>query len=502
MKNGNRFILILYFLALFYSVTAIAHAQLLPGIQTYSLEILRSETHRQFLRDDITRYQYADNLWDHVRREFTLPHHEDSIEVQQQIEWFLSHPQFVVTAINRSEPYLYFIYEQSVKQHLPAELILLPIIESAYNPFAISPVGAAGIWQMMPNTALGYGIKQDGWYDGRRDVIASTEAALNHLNYLQNFFGGNWLLAIAAYDTGEGTVLNAIRKNIHEGKHTDFWSLNLSQETKVYVPRLLALAIIVSNPEKYALRLPAIHFAPYLAQINVPVAIDLKQAGLLAGLSFKALLQLNPGFNHISSNPKGPFKLVIPLQNVTTFSSNFASFHGSHHLPQKDFLISSNLNFRDQITKNLSSTRPVSEKNSAARMLQRNVLVKENAYHLQPGDTIYMSRPQDTLEKIAHHFHVDTQSILAANSHDTIATFHAGSSMIIPTHQLDISEIKPYHPQSKVNPGDTIYLVQDGDTIALIAAKFKTTSPAIRIANMLANNDVHSGDQLLIPKQL
>src|SRR5579872_1697739 len=226
------------------------------GIQVYQKNLQLSPEKKQSLAEDVNRYYNADNVWDALRLEFNLPHYENNPEVQVQIEWFLTHNHFLMESTSRAGPYIYYILQQVRKRHLPAELVLLPVIESSYNPFSNSYMGAAGIWQIMPETASGFGIKRNWWYDGRRDIIASTKAALNYLAYLQNFFEGNWLLAIAAYNTGEGSVLSAIRRNVSTGMNTDFWSLPLSQQTRDYVPRLLALAEIISHPDRYGIRFP------------------------------------------------------------------------------------------------------------------------------------------------------------------------------------------------------------------------------------------------------
>ncbi|HSW71201.1 MAG TPA: transglycosylase SLT domain-containing protein, partial [Gammaproteobacteria bacterium] len=186
--------------------------------------------------DDVLRYHSADNLWDVLRSEFTLSSEEYNPAVQENIDWLMNDGDFLTRTSLRAAPYLYFIHQQVKKRKLPIELVLLPIIESGYNPFIYSTAGAAGIWQIMPNTATGFGIKQDWWYDGRRDVVVSTRGALDYLSYLFDFFDGNSLLAIAAYNSGEGAVMSAIRRNIREGKSTDFWSLPLPRETRTYVP--------------------------------------------------------------------------------------------------------------------------------------------------------------------------------------------------------------------------------------------------------------------------
>src|SRR3990167_6402933 len=293
------------------------------GIQTFQKPILTSER-KQKLADDITRYRNADNLWDVLSEEFALPHYEHNPLVQEKIEWFMNNQEYLLRSAYRASPYLYYILQQVKKRHLPAELVLLPIIESGYNPFSLSNVGAAGIWQLMPDTASGLGIKRDSWYDGRRDIIASTRAALNYLDYLQNFFEGNWLYAIAAYNTGEGNVLSAIKRNIRGGISTNFWALPVDQETKDYVPSLLALATIISHPDQYPIYFPPIRNAPYLAQVDVGKQISLKYAATLAGISHQKMIQLNSGFGRSSTSTKGPSKLVLPIENIEQFTENLA----------------------------------------------------------------------------------------------------------------------------------------------------------------------------------
>ena len=203
-----KIVRIVIVLSLFFKLGTTWAASSVEGIEVYQKNSHLSAEHRQTIAEDLDRYRNADNLWDTLREDFTLPHYEDSPLVQEKIEWFMEHQDYLIHSVTRARPYLYYIYQQAKKRNLPAELVLLPIIESAYNPFALNASsGAAGLWQMMPDTASGYGIRQNWWYDGRRDAVASTKAALNHLSYLDSFFNGNWLLAVAAYDTGEGLSL-------------------------------------------------------------------------------------------------------------------------------------------------------------------------------------------------------------------------------------------------------------------------------------------------------
>jgi membrane-bound lytic murein transglycosylase D len=471
----------------------------LEGIQIYQKNIHLFPERKQSLADDIDRYHNADDIWSVLRQEFVLNHHEDDPLVQAQIEWFMTHQDFLLNSAERASPYLYYILQQARKRHLPVEIVLLPMIESAFNPFAYSPAGASGIWQMMPETASGYGIHADWWYDGRRDVITSTKAALNYLSYLGSFFDNNWFLALAAYDTGEGNVLSAIKRNIRDGYNTDFWSLPLAQETKDYVPRLLALAEIIAHPERYPVYFPPVHNAPYLAQIDIGEQIDLKRAANFAGMSMKRLMQLNPGYNHATTSPNGPHKLVLPIENVAQFSENLVMLP-SYLKTNKDFYrvksgdtlrtiasqfhsTASALRKMNQLASNrvatgrnllvphakLSPTKMilanarqqpsfVSHDDAVPHSKPKNahealMLASQEAEHsrdkliealrnigthyvIQPGDTIYMTRRGDNLDHIARHFRISKSALVASNPIDGKKSLHSGTRLVIPTHVL------------------------------------------------------------------
>lgn len=509
------------------------------GIQVYQKSMALSPEHKQNLAEAISRYRNADNLWDVLREEFTLTHYENTPAVEAKIEWFMNNQDYLLRSASRAAPYLYYILQQVKKRHLPAELVLLPIIESGYNPFSLSNVGAAGIWQLMPDTASGLGVKRDSWYDGRRDVIASTRAALNYLAYLQSFFEGNWLLAIAAYNTGEGNVLSAIKKNIRDGRSTVFWSLPLAQQTKDYVPSLLALATIISHPDQYPIYFPPVRNAPYLAQVDVGTQINLKYAASIAGISYRKMQQLNPGFNHQFTSKKGPYKLILPIENVEQFTENLTrsplnsqsinwvhykiksgdslasiskkfvttasairklNHLGKHSLRQgADLLIprNSSLPMADESNMELANEENVS--NHSATVTEKNSSLTSaqvtNKYLLQPGDTIYMIRANDSWQKIAQHFHVSQQLLQAANQMKN-AKLTPGKQLIIPTHAALVAHT------SKLAPGDTIYMVRRGDTIEKIALKFRTTPSIIRLTNLVDNNSLTEGDKIIIPTHL
>lgn len=517
----------------------------IDGIQEYQPNVNLYPDVKQILDDDIIRYRNADDIWNVMRQEFSLQHYENDPQVQTQIEWFLTHQDFLTRSVTRAAPYLYYILQQARIRHLPIELVLLPIIESAYNPYAYSPAGASGIWQLMPGTASGYGIKQDKWYDGRRDVITSTKAALNYLSYLGTFFENNWLLAMAAYDTGIGNVSYAINRNIREGYDTDFWSLRLAQETRIYVPRMLALAAIVANPDRYPVYLPPIPCAPYLAQLNVGTQMDLRHVASFAGLSYKKLMQLNSGFSQPITDPTGKRKLILPLENVAQFSENLqqsllypnaqANFAinkntASDNLAQKllaPVIASSRSNRTARVvvasaqapteitnqdigdfnnylaskeTDGSRATAPIDAYPTPPPAVKKELESIEGSYRIQPGDTIYMTREGDDIDKIAQHFRVSTQALFAANPLNAMKTMHQEQRLVIPTHLHNTQIAKVVAPPKyHITSGDTIYMVRKGDTIEKIANKFHTSVPQIRMTNLIADNDVRDGERLIIP---
>ncbi|WP_415074530.1 LysM peptidoglycan-binding domain-containing protein [Legionella sp.] len=266
------------------------------------------------------------DVWEVLRSEFRINHETSRAEVQEQIRWLVSHPSYLQKVCRQSEPYIYHILGEIKKRKLPGELALLPMIESAYDPFAYSGVGAAGLWQLMPRTGADLGLKQDWWFDGRRSIRPSTEAALSYLIYLNKFFEGNWILAIAAYDSGEGTISRAIKVSQRPTQNVSFWELLTPRETQIYVPRLLALAEVIKNPQRYRISLPEIPYLPYFEEVNIGSQIDLSHAAKLAGISYKELIKLNPGYNRWTTAPYKPFKLLIPAEKVQQFNSNLANF--------------------------------------------------------------------------------------------------------------------------------------------------------------------------------
>jgi membrane-bound lytic murein transglycosylase D len=263
------------------------------------------------------------DIWERMRGAFGLPE-EMTESVAWHIDNFRKHSWRIERLLARGQPYLYYILNQVERRGLPAELALLPAVESAFDPFATSPAGAAGIWQFMPGTAEQVGLRQDWWYDGRRDIVAGTGAALDYLAELQQHFDGDWLLALGAYNTGIATIKKAIQYNQDKGEPTDFWHLDLPQETRDYVPKLIALRVLINNPDAYNITLPALTNSRYFRVVDIGGRIDLQVAARLAGTSLDELQRLNPGLNRSITPPDGQHRLLVPSGNATLFCDRLA----------------------------------------------------------------------------------------------------------------------------------------------------------------------------------
>jgi membrane-bound lytic murein transglycosylase D len=253
---------------------------------------------------------YSD-LLGRMRAGFALPAVEEAA-VQRQLDWFVGHPEYLDRSLERGRRYLHHIVSQLEERNMPRELALLPVVESAFDPFARSPHRALGLWQFVPSTGRRYGLEEDWWLDDRRDVLAATRAALDHLQELHDEFDGDWLLALAAYNAGEGSIRRAIERNRQLGQPVDFFHLRLRPETRAYVPKLLAIAQLAAEPERFGLELPTIPDTPYFEPIDVGGQIDLGVLSELTGVPLDELRALNPGFKRFATSPDGPRELLVP----------------------------------------------------------------------------------------------------------------------------------------------------------------------------------------------
>ncbi len=265
------------------------------------------------------------DLWQRIRAGFQLSGYLPD-KLPSRLAWYNQRQYHMDRVVERSAPYLYLVLEEVERRGMPTEIALLPVVESGYQPFALSRSGAAGIWQFIPSTGSHYGLKQDEWYDGRRDILASTRAALDYLEDLYKRLDNDWLLALAAYNSGGSTVERAVQTAIRSGKSGDFWSIRplLPEETRHYIPKLLAISAMVENPDYYGITLKKIPNEPYLTRLRIEKRINLATAAKLAGLSLAELRQLNPGFNHLLTPPQGPHDLLLPISKAAQFKWKLA----------------------------------------------------------------------------------------------------------------------------------------------------------------------------------
>ncbi len=437
------------------------------------------------------------NVWERLFKSYKLSD-IDHTRVEQERNWYLKHPTYLKRVQKRAEPYLYFIATETEQRNLPAELALLPIVESAFQPFAYSHGRAAGLWQFIPSTARGFGLKQNWWYDGRRDVYASTQTALGYLERLNKRFSGDWLLALAAYNSGGGTVSKAIRKNKKRNRPTDYWSLDLPKETRSYVPKLLAIASIFANADKYGIELIDIPNRPQFTVIDTESQLDLALAAEMAEIPIEALYKLNPGFNRWSTDPDGPHRLLIPQDKSELFKEKLAQLPPSqrvkwtrHRIRQGETLghIANRYNTSLAAVKRVNNISghsiragkylliPTSTQNLAHYSLsqaQRN-LAKLSAKR-KGQKRIHTVKAGDTLWDIARSHSVSTRQLASWNNMAPRDTLKLGQKLAIWTkgsrHKNSASPINPF---KSVN-----YTVRSGDSLYLIARKFNVSIPELR----------------------
>ncbi|VAW68704.1 Membrane-bound lytic murein transglycosylase D [hydrothermal vent metagenome] len=393
------------------------------------------------------------DIWERVRAGFQIEDNLDNARLLSELKWYAKHQKYLDRVIERAGPFLHYVLSEAEKRNLPTELVLLPIVESAYQTFAYSHGRASGIWQFIPSTGKMYGLKQNWWYDGRRDVYASTQAALKYLESLNREFKGNWLHALAAYNSGSGTVRRAIRKNKKRGKPTDFWSLKLPDETRAYVPKLLALKRLIDRPDTFGITLNCVDDTPYFEAVDIGAQLDLAMAAEMADIDLDKLYQLNPAFNRWATDPYGPHRLLIPVDQVDTFKENLAQ------LPQ--------------------SKR-----------------VKWKRHKIKEGQT---------LSHIADRYSVSVKTLKRLNnlrSHN----IRAGKYLLIPVSSRKLSDYNLTAYQRKKTlqnirrKGHKVtHYVQKGDTFWDLSRKYKVKSHSIARWNGMAIRDpLRTGQKLVI----
>ena len=272
-------------------------------------------------RDSVAKLDLPNDLWERIRKGYQMPDLETDL-ANDRTQWYASKPDYLQRMTERSNKYLYHIVEELEARKMPTELALLPFIESAFNPQAVSSARASGMWQFMPKTGKSFDLKQNAFRDDRRDVQASTRAALDYLERLHKMFG-NWHLALAAYNWGEGNVGKAIARNKRAGLPTGYTDLNMPMETRMYVPKLQAMKNIVGNPPQYGVVLPSIPNHPYFQSVPLPRDMDVSVAAKLAEISEPDFKALNPSAHRPVLLAAGTPNILLPWDNAAVFQRNY-----------------------------------------------------------------------------------------------------------------------------------------------------------------------------------
>jgi len=458
------------------------------------------------------------SIWPRIREGFKLPDDAKHKSLQRELAWFARHPKYMQRVMRRADPFLYYILEETEKRGLPTELVLLPIVESAYQPFAYSHGRASGIWQFIPSTGRMYGLKQNWWYDGRRDIFASTKAALDYLESLNKQFKGDWMLALAAYNSGSGTVRRAIRRNKKANRPTDFWHLKLPKETQAYVPKLLALKAIISSPEKYSVSLRCIPDAPGFKQVTTKAQIDLALAAELAEIDIDTLYNYNPAFNRWATDPDGPHSLILPIASAASFEQNYAKLPAKDHLRWQRHKIKSGDTLSEIAVKYKTSVKhlrkvnnirgnniragkyimiPVASKNSSSYALSSSQRLKAKQSTKQGSNSTrinHIVQNNESFWTISRKYKVDMHKLAKWNGMAIKDPLRKGQKLVIWSNSGKRSLAKARTSNSRVK--SIHYTVRNGDSLSRIASKYSVKVKDLHRWNKIKGKYIQPGQRL------
>ncbi|MCB5363676.1 transglycosylase SLT domain-containing protein [Pusillimonas sp. CC-YST705] len=409
------------------------------------------------------------DMWDRIRRGFAIPNLYDS-HTEEWTQYYAERAKSVYRMSERASRYLYYIVEELERRGLPTELALLPFVESAYNPTAYSRAKASGLWQFIPSTGLHYNLQQDKWRDQRRDPIASTQAALDYLSYLYEF-QGDWYLALASYNWGEGSVKRAIQRNEDAGLGTDYLALRMPDETRNYVPKLQAIKNLIADPQRYGITLPVVANEPYFTTVSDMPTLTVSDAARLAEMSLEEFQALNASFNHPVILAEHNPTLLLPKDKAPIFQSN----------------------------------------------LQRQ------AHTLNQWKT-YQAAKGESYSAIAKKFDVTLEQLRALNGISKRQTRAVAQTLVVPVQAapstglrlaaLDTgdSPLPAAGAASKRTPSSTpdivvrrspatvrTHTVKRGETLFALAKRYQTTVDALRKLNNLKTNNLKQGARLRVP---
>jgi membrane-bound lytic murein transglycosylase D len=477
------------------------------------------------LLDPSTPDPLPGDLLDRVRNGLSLGEHYHA-RIDAEADWFARNPEYIERVFTRAAPYLHYIVGEVETRGIPLEIALLPIIESAFQPYAYSSARATGLWQFMAATGGRFGLKQDWWYDGRRDVVTATQAALDYLEYLHGLFDGNWLNAIAAYNCGEGNVGKAIRRNRAAGRSIDFWNLKLPAETRGYVPRLLAMTRVVANPEQYGLGIEGIPDMPYFVRVATGGQMSIAVAAELAGLTTEEMYSLNPAYHRWATDPTGPHFLLVPVETaeafeagvlqltpdqrlrverytvrdgdtVTAIAAKFSST--AEHLRELNELgASNNLQVGAEIrVPSAAISLPPQVLQAAARVDRRGTTGRRGIGAVRTVRAVHVVRRGESLWSIAKRHNLDVTRLANLNRVDPADTLRAGQRLVLSTAATS-SRTNTTAPTAENGDGRRVtYVVRRGDTLSGIARTLRVSVTELRDWNNLASSGIKPGQRLV-----
>ena len=444
----------------------------------------------------------AADVWSRLRNGFGLPD-VDEDRIDAEIARYEGRQRYFEIVAQRAQPYLRYILDRIEARDMPAELLLIPVVESAFRPFAYSHARAGGLWQFKPLTGQRFGLEQNWWYDGRRDVLASTDAALDYLEYLNGFFDGDWLLAIAAYNGGEGTVQRAVRVNAAQGQPTDYWHLDLPTQTEKYVPRILALRAILAAPDEHGIALPEMPEEEALTVVELDDQVDLALAAEMAGMPLEALHRYNSGYNRWATPPDGPHRLAVPKRQADTLRAALASRDERGMIRWRRHAVESGDTLgaiADTYGTTVDMLRDVNDISGSRIRVGEHLLVpmpsrEGEAYTLSLDNRRrstqasgpsgreridYRVRRGDTFWDIARSHDVDVQRLAAWNDMAPGDAIHPGQDLAIWIEGSQAGRGGPGESLQEVS-----YTVREGDSLYEIARRFNLDVEDIRRWNSL-----------------
>jgi membrane-bound lytic murein transglycosylase D len=447
----------------------------------------------------ITPQQYPD-LFDRMRGGFKL-RNQNRRAIDQQLSYYANNPAYLERVFGRAELYLYHIVQEVEARGMPLEIALLPVVESAFEPYAMSGARAYGLWQFIPGTGQRFGLKQTWWYDGRRDVLASTRAALDYLQYMHDEFFNDWLLAIAGYNCGEYCVQRAVRANREAGRPVDFWSLKLPAETRAYVPKLLAMARLVKQPEAYGIEFSSIPNEPYFVKVDTGGPVDMKLAAELAGITDEELYELNPGFHRWASAPSGPHHLLLPQDSADAFRESLALLTPDERMRLTVHTVQSGESVASVASRYKTQPTVVRELNGLGngplvvgselrvpsgvtelppKVMRAAARIDRSGGYARSGKrpAIHVVRRGESLWRIAKRHRTDVRTLARLNGIGPGAKLRAGQKLVVSSRGVSSDSASDTRTATNSSQGESrkvSYKVRRGDTLSHIARVFDVT---------------------------